>query len=70
MQIAGPTLRALRELAGYSQAELSRKSKVSQGHISDLEAADLSGIRPATAKSLAEALGIPMPALVQVGADA
>lgn len=66
MQISGPTLKALRELAGYSQAELSRQSGVSQGHISDLEAAEApSTIRPATAKKLSATLGVPVAALVR-----
>lgn len=67
MKISGPTLRALRELAGLSQAELGRVSGVSQGHISDLEAAETpNDVRPATAKRLAEGLGIPLVALAQV----
>lgn len=71
MQISGPTLKALRELAGYSQAELSRQSGVSQGHISDLEAAEEpSEVRPATVKKLSEALGIPTAALARVGETA
>lgn len=71
MKISGATLRALRELAGYSQAELGRVSGVSQGHISDLEAAEgPSEIRPGTAKKLATGLSIPVAALVQVQAVA
>lgn len=67
MKISGSTLATMRMLAGYSQAELSRRSGVSQGHISDLEAADEpSEIRPATAKKLAEGLGVPIASLVQV----
>lgn len=71
VQIAGPTLKAIRELAGYSQAELSRLSKVSQGHISDLEGAESpSEVRPGTVKKLSEALGVPMAALARVEAAA
>jgi transcriptional regulator with XRE-family HTH domain len=63
VQMNPATLTALRILAGMSQAELSRRSGVSQGHISDLE----SGARnasPKTIKKLAEALAVPMPALM------
>lgn len=70
MRIAGPTLKALRELSGLSQAELGRVSGVSQGHISDLEASDLSDVRPATAKRLAGGMGIPVVALAQIEAVA
>lgn len=66
MKIAGATLTTIRVLAGFSQAELGRRSGVSQGHISDLEAAELSEVRPATAKKLAEGLGVPVAALAQV----
>lgn len=65
MQISGPTLKTIREFAGLSQAELARRSKVSQGHISALEAATgPSEIRPGTLKKLAAGLNAPMAALV------
>lgn len=56
-------LTSLRFLAGYSQAELARRSGLSQGHISELERGDKEA-RPATIKKLATALGVPMPALL------
>jgi transcriptional regulator with XRE-family HTH domain len=56
------TLTALRELAGFSQAELARRSGLSQSHISELERGDKKP-RPGTVKKLAAALAVPIPAL-------
>jgi transcriptional regulator with XRE-family HTH domain len=61
--INGSALLAIRERSGLSQAELSRQSGVSQGRISELEAAQLN-VRPATVKAIAEALQVPITALV------
>lgn len=58
-------LTAMRVLAGLSQAELARRSGVSQGHISELERGDKKA-SPRTIKRLAEALAVPMPALMTV----
>lgn len=65
MQLNPATLMALRVLAGLSQAELARRSGVSQGHISELEKGDKKA-SPATIKKLADALAVPMPALISV----
>ena len=62
------TLTAMRVLAGFSQAELARRSGVSQGHISELEAGDKKA-SPKTIKRLADALAVPMPALLSVTGD-
>lgn len=59
-------LTAIREMAGMSQAELARRSGLSQGHISELERAEKRA-RPATIKKLALALAVPVPALVSPG---
>lgn len=59
-------LTTIRVLAGYSQAELARRSGLSQGHISELERGDKTP-RPGTVKKLAVALGVPMPALLGGG---
>lgn len=56
------TLTALRVYAGFSQAELSRRSGVSQGHISELERGDKNA-SPKTIKKLAAGLNVPMAAL-------
>ena len=61
--INGAALAAMRTLAGYSQAELARQSGVSQGHISEIESGDKKA-SPKTIKALAEALRVPMPALL------
>lgn len=63
MQMNPATLMAIRVLAGYSQAELARRSGVSQGHISQLEAG-IKKATPRTIKKLAAALAVPMPALM------
>jgi DNA-binding transcriptional regulator YiaG len=54
---------ALRTLAGMSQAELARRSGLSQGHISELERGDKTP-REITVKRLANALGVSMTALL------
>ena len=56
-------LTAIRIYAGFSQAELARRSGVSQGHISELERGDKNA-GPRTIKKLAEALAVPMGALM------
>jgi transcriptional regulator with XRE-family HTH domain len=55
---------AIRVLAGFSQAELSRRSNVSQGHISGIEKGEKKNVQPATIKKLADAMGVPMGALM------
>jgi transcriptional regulator with XRE-family HTH domain len=60
-------LTAMRVLGGLSQAELSRRSGVSQGHISELERGDKNA-SPATIKKLAVAMAVPMAALMTVDA--
>jgi transcriptional regulator with XRE-family HTH domain len=62
------TLTALRILAGYSQAELARRSGVSQGHISELERGDKKA-SPKTVKKLAGGLNVPMAALFGAGTE-
>lgn len=66
MQINGAALRAIREHSGDSQLSLSARTdpKVSQGRISELEAADVTNVRPGTARALAQALGVPLAAII------
>ena len=47
----------LRELKGWSQAELSRQSGVAQSTISRIEAGDTSGISLGVVEKLAKVLG-------------
>lgn len=65
MKVNGSALSTIRERTGLSQSDLSRRSKprVSQGRISEIEAKNLN-VRPATAKALADALGVPLAALI------
>lgn len=61
----GTALQLIRERTGLSQSDLSRRTtpRVSQGRISEIEAKSLN-VRPATAKALADALGVPLGALI------
>jgi transcriptional regulator with XRE-family HTH domain len=57
-------LAAIRRKDGHSQGSLAEASGVSQTAISKLERRSI-GIRPSTAKKLAEALGVPQSAFTQ-----
>lgn len=59
-------LKTIRELAGLSQAELSRRTGISQGHISQIEAGQKKP-RPRTVHTLAAALGVPIASLISNG---
>ncbi len=63
MKINVVALRTLRELAGLSQAELSRRSGISQGHISNIESG-MKEPRPATIRRFATVIGVPVAALI------
>lgn len=63
-QINPIALAVIRVLAGYSQAELSRQSNVSQSHISGLESGDKVA-SPLMLRKLADALGVPAAALLK-----
>lgn len=65
MTLNPAALAAIRVLNGLSQAELSRRAGVSQGHISELERGDKKA-SPKTIKKLADTLGVPMGALMTV----
>jgi transcriptional regulator with XRE-family HTH domain len=60
--------KTIRELAGFSQAELARRSGVSQGHISQIEAGQKRP-RPQTVHKFAAALGVPIGSLLCSDAD-
>lgn len=64
MVINGAALATIRERTGLTQLDLAAQSGVSQGRISELEAKD-ANVRPATVKALAEALAVPMTALLK-----
>lgn len=68
MEINGATVKAIREFAGLSQAELSRQSAVSQGHISGIEAGEKNA-SPKTVRKLADALKVPVAALVNAPSE-
>lgn len=64
MQINGPALTAIRERSGLSQLALAKSAGITQGRISELESGS-PNVRPDTVKKLADALVIPMTALLQ-----
>lgn len=66
MKINPEALRALREKDGHSQASLARHSGITQSRISELEGDVPQMVRPSTAKRLADALAVPVSALVLV----
>lgn len=63
MRLNPAAFRTIRELAGFSQAELSRRAGISQGHISQIEAGHKQP-RPRTVRRLADALGVPLGSLL------
>lgn len=63
MQINPTALAVTRILAGLSQAALSKKSGVSQGYISGIEAGDKDA-SPEKIKTLADSIGVPIAALI------
>ncbi|MFN8052799.1 MAG: helix-turn-helix transcriptional regulator [Acidimicrobiales bacterium] len=63
MRINPVAFKTIRELAGFSQAELSRRAGISQGHISQIEAGQKRP-RPATIVRLADVLGVPLGSLL------
>jgi len=65
MEINGETLKALRRLNGYGLKELSEASGVSVSYICEVEKGTKKGLRPPTAKKLADALGVPLAALTR-----
>lgn len=68
MKINPTALAVIRERSGLTQTALARASGVSQGRISELEMGDREGrpldARPSTAKSLADALDVPLLAII------
>lgn len=69
MQINGSALTAIRERTGLTQSDLARGTGVSQGRISEIESSSPS-VRPATAVALAEALAVPLVAILATPAEA
>jgi len=63
VKLNGQALKAIRERSGLSQSELARATGLSQGRISELES-ESPNIRPSTSKALADALKVPVVALL------
>lgn len=63
MQLNRHALRAIRERSGLSLTELARAAGISQPHLSNLEHGHRQA-SPATVRRLADALRVPMPALL------
>jgi transcriptional regulator with XRE-family HTH domain len=62
-RINGEALRAIRERTGLTVSELARKGGVSQPHLSNIELGRRGG-RPPIIRALADALGVPVGALL------
>ena len=60
----GERLKRLREVAGWSQNELAKRSGVPRPTISDLEAGKQRGLTVANARKLARALGVSLDLLI------
>lgn len=65
MNVNPVAFKTIRELAGLSQAELSRRTGISQGHISQIEAGQKRP-RPQTVRKFAQAMGVPIASLISV----
>jgi len=63
MTINPVALRVIRERSGLTQSELARRTDLSQPHLANIEAGRRRA-SPATVKALAEALKVPVTALV------
>lgn len=68
MVLNGSALQAIRERSGLTQTELAEQTGVSQGRISELESGQRN-VRPGTVKALADALKIPVTALVNTPSE-
>jgi len=65
MRVNGSALATIRERSGLTQSDLANTTGVSQGRISELEGATPAiNARPGTVKKLADALGVPLMALI------
>jgi len=59
------TVRRLRKAKNMTQAELAKKAHVTQGYIAQIEAGTIKGLGAKVALRLAEALGVPVTALLE-----
>lgn len=66
MAFNGAALTAIRTRTGLTQSDLARATGISQGHISQLESAAQTNPRPGTVKKIAEALAVPITALISI----
>jgi len=69
MRINRHALRVIRERSGLSVSELARRSGVTQPHLSNIEGGRR-GVSPAVVLALAEALSVPVLALIAEGGHA
>lgn len=59
-------MRAMRIEAGMTQAELGRRARVHNSHVSRIESGQRTYPAPQISKALAEALGCPLTALITI----
>src|SRR5262245_15592789 len=67
--IDGKEVARLRKEKGWDRADLAKKSGCSPDNVDRIEAGDAVEVLPRTARYLAQALGIPVPALLASGAS-
>lgn len=59
------TIRTLREARGLTQVELAKKARLTQSHVSMIEAGERTQLSIQTAQKLARALGVPVGRLLE-----
>lgn len=65
----GATLRRLRRTRGLTQAQLAKRARVARGYLAQLEAGHKANPSLPTMRRVANALGVPVAALVEGGVD-
>lgn len=64
MRINGAAVAAIRERSGLTQTALAGLLGMSQGRVSEIESSTTIAMRPRNAVRLAEALAVPLPAIL------
>lgn len=69
MRINPEALAAIRQRSGMTQTDLAERANISQSRLSELESKSLN-VRPGSAKRLAEALLVPVTAIISASPEA
>ena len=65
MRKISATIRTLRAARGLTQVELAKKARLTQSHVSMIEAGERTQLSIQTAQKLARALGVPVGRLLE-----